>query len=146
VDRQYRATIDEAVLRPGCLETLRALRAAGVHVQIVSNIDDEQLDPMLDRLRLRDVIDAATSSEAARSCKPDPMIYHLALSKAATSAEHALFVGDSLAHDVAGPAALGLRTAWLAPRPGADTGAARPDAVIHALADVLDLVPAGAGR
>jgi putative hydrolase of the HAD superfamily len=146
VDRQYRATIDEAVLRPDCLPTLEALRDAGLHVQIVSNIDDEQLQPMLDRLGLHRVIDAATSSQAARSCKPDPLIYQLALSKAGVEPDQALFVGDSLGHDVTGPAALGLRTAWLAPRGAADPGEARPDAVIHALGEVLDLVSVGAGR
>ena len=146
VDRQYRATIDEAVLRPDCLDTLWALRAEGIHVQIVSNIDDEQLVPMIDRLGLDRVIDAATSSESARSCKPDPLIYRLALSKAGVEPERALFVGDSIGHDVSGPAALGMRTAWLAPRPGADPGDGRPDAVIHNLAEVLDLVAVRAGR
>jgi len=144
VDRQYRATIDEAVLRPGCLETLGALRTAGIHVQIVSNIDDEQLEPMVDRLGLRQVIEAATSSEAARSCKPHPAIYDLALRKAGVDAPRALFVGDSLGHDVAGPAAAGMRTAWLAPRGDADHGDVRPDAVIHSLREVLRLVGIGA--
>jgi len=60
--------------------------------------------------------------------------------------ERALFVGDSIGHDVSGPAALGMRTAWLAPRPGADPGDGRPDAVIHNLAEVLDLVAVRAGR
>jgi putative hydrolase of the HAD superfamily len=138
VDRQYAATIAEAVLRPGCLETLGALRAGGIHVQVVSNIDDEQLDPMLDRLGVRAVIDAATSSEAAGSCKPDPTIYRVALAKAGVEPAAALFVGDSLGHDVVGPAAVGLRTAWLAPE-GADPGDARPDHVIHQLSDVLAL-------
>ena len=50
VDRQYRATIEEAVLRPDCLDTLAALRRSSIHVQIVSNIDDEQFEPMLERL------------------------------------------------------------------------------------------------
>jgi len=146
VDRQYRVTIDAAVLRPDCLDTLGALRAEGIHVQIVSNIDDEQLAPMIDRLGLDRVIDAATSSESARSCKPDPLIYRLALSKAGAEPELSLFVGDSIGHDVSGPAALGMRTAWLAPRPGADPGDGRPDAVIHNLAEVLDLAVVGAGR
>ena len=146
VDRQYRATIDEAVLRPDCLPTVETLRKAGIHVQIVSNIDDEQLQPMLDRLGLHRVIDTATSSQAARSCKPDPVIYQLALSKAGVEPEQALFVGDSLGHDITGPAALGLRTAWLTPRGAADPGEARPDAVIHALGEVLDLVSIGASR
>jgi HAD superfamily hydrolase (TIGR01509 family) len=140
VDRQYRATIDQAQLRPDCLATLGALRDASLHVQIVSNIDDEQLDPMLDRLGLRDVIDAATSSQQARSCKPDLEIYRIALVKAGTAPAQTWFVGDSLRHDVAGPAALGMHTAWLAPRRAADPGEVSPDAVIETLAEVLDLV------
>ena len=146
VDRQYRATIDHATLRPDCLATLAALRASSIHVGIVSNIDDEQFEPMLDRLGLREVIDTATSSESAGSCKPDPAIYRFALSKAGVDAREALFVGDSLGHDVAGPARVGMRAAWLAPRLDADRGDARPDAVITTLAEVLDLVGLGARR
>jgi putative hydrolase of the HAD superfamily len=146
VDRQYRATIDHAVLRPDCLATLRALRANSVHVGIVSNIDDEQLEPMLDRFGLREVIDSATSSESAGSCKPDAAIYRLALSKAGAGAAETLFVGDSLGHDVAGPATVGMRAAWLAPRRDADPGDARPAAVITTLAEVVELVRRGARR
>ncbi len=144
VDRQYRATIEEAVLRPDCLETLATLKQSSIHVQIVSNIDDEQFEPMLERLDLFRVIDAWTSSEQAHSCKPDPVIYRLAVTKAGVPPEQALFVGDSIRHDVEGPAVLGMCTAWLAPREGADFGSARPDAVITALAEVLDLAGAGA--
>ncbi|MCU1393323.1 MAG: putative hydrolase superfamily [Ilumatobacteraceae bacterium] len=146
VDRQYAATIDAVRLRPDCLDTLAALRAHGIHVQIVSNIDDEQLQPLVARLGLAAVIDAATSSESAGSCKPDAAIYRLALATAGVDAEHALFVGDSTGHDIVGPAAMGMRTAWLAPRPGADPGDARPDAVIGSLGEVLQLVGLGASR
>jgi putative hydrolase of the HAD superfamily len=139
VDRQYRATIECAELRPDCLATLSTLREASVHVQIVSNIDDEQLDPMIQRFGLRDVTDAVTSSEQAASCKPDAAIYRTALDKAGVDAEQALFVGDSLRHDIVGPAAVGMQTAWLATRPGADPSDARPDHVIRSLADVLDI-------
>ncbi len=146
VDRQYRATIEEAVLRPDCLETLATLQRSSIHVQIVSNIDDEQFEPMLERLDLFRVIDAWTSSEQADSCKPDPAIYRLAVTKAGVVPEQALFVGDSICHDVKGPALLGMRTAWLVPRDGADPGSARPNAVITALAEVLDLAGVGVVR
>ncbi len=92
------------MLRPDCLETLAALRRSSIHVQIVSNIDDEQFEPMLERLDLFRVIDAWTSSEQADSCKPDPAIYRLAITKAGVEPEQALFVGDSIRHDVEGPA------------------------------------------
>lgn len=144
VDRQYRATIESAVLRPDAAETLRALQGFGVHVQIVSNIDDEQFEPMLDRLGLRGLIDAATSSESAGSCKPDRRIFDLALSKAGCASARALFVGDSPIHDIAGPAAIGMRTAWLAVDAKGDLGQCVPDHVIHALADVRDVVFEGA--
>ena len=144
VDRQYRATIDEAELRPDCLDTLATLRRASMHVQLVSNIDNEQLQPMLDRLGLRTALDAWTSSDEAGSCKPDPAIFRLALAKADVTPDQALFVGDSLRHDVVGAAALGMHTAWLAPRPSTNPSGSRPDAVIHALRDVLDLAHVGA--
>jgi putative hydrolase of the HAD superfamily len=144
VDRQYRATIGEAELRPDCLNSLAALRRASIHVQVVSNIDDEQFQPMLDCLGLRTALDASTSSDEAGSCKPDAAIFHLALTKAGVDPDEALFVGDSIHHDVVGPAALGMHTAWLAPRPGSVPGDARPDAIVHALGDVLDLVGVGA--
>ena len=140
VTRQYQATIDHAALRPDALTTAAALQQAGIHVGIVSNIDDEQLVPMLDRLGLWNVIDAATSSESAGSCKPDAAIYRLAMDKAGVEASQSLFVGDSLGHDVFGPAAVGMRTAWLAPDATADHGDIRPDSVITSLGEVLEIV------
>ena len=142
VDRQYRATIESAVLRPDAAATLGALREFGIHVQVVSNIDDEQFEPMLDRLGLRDLIDAATSSEAAGSCKPDRRIFDVALSKARCQPERALFVGDSPIHDIAGPAAIGMHTAWLAIDAKGRAGDCVPDHVIHSLAEVLDVARA----
>ncbi len=113
VDRQYAATIDAAVLRSDCLDTLGRLRDRGLHVQIVSNIDEEQLAGLVARLGLESAVDAATSSEAARSCKPDPGIYRFALERSGCSAEEVLFVGDTPAHDIAGPQSVGMSTALL---------------------------------
>ena len=143
VDRQYLATVAAARVRPDGIDTLAALRSASLHVQLVSNIDDEQLEPLIDQLGLRDMIDAATSSESAGSCKPDPLIYHAALDKAGCPPAQVLFVGDSLTHDIEGPAAVGMRTAWLVAdaKPG-QTGGARPDFVIDSLSEVLEIVGA----
>jgi putative hydrolase of the HAD superfamily len=124
-----------------------ALRQSGLHVQIVSNIDDEQLHGLVERLGLRPVLDAWTSSEEAGSCKPDPGIYRWALTKAGCRPADVLFVGDSLGHDVEGPAAMGMRTAWMV-EAGADSdpGDVRPDFVVHHLAEVPDLVGVEVGR
>ncbi len=140
VDRQYEATIEAAKLRAGCLDSLRGLRERGLHVQIVSNIDEEQLDELVKRLGLESAIDACTSSESAQSCKPDPGIYECALRKACCTAAQVVFVGDSPAHDVTGPQALGMLTALLVAdaRHGAENCA--PDFFIERLGQVVEIV------
>jgi HAD superfamily hydrolase (TIGR01509 family) len=142
VDRQYAATIDAAQLRPDCLETLGALRARGLRVQIVSNIDDEQLEGLVTRLGLTALVDTWTSSESAGSCKPDARIYQVALAAAGCDARDVLFVGDSVEHDVVGPRTQGMRTALLVTddREGGPDGGA--DYVIERLSDVVELVDA----
>jgi putative hydrolase of the HAD superfamily len=143
VDRQYEATIEGAELRADCLDTLRGLRERGLHVQIVSNIDEEQLIELVRRLGLESAIDACTSSESARSCKPDPGIYECALEKAGCTAAQVLFVGDSPAHDVTGPQLMGMMTALLVadPRPGAED--CSPEFVIECLGQVTEIVEQG---
>jgi 2-haloacid dehalogenase len=140
VDRQYQATIDNAVPRPGCLATLRALREQGLHVHVVSNIDDEQLLPMLDRMQLAPLLDGWTSSDEAKSCKPDAQIFHYALAKAGVSAQQVLFVGDSVGHDIVGPAAVGMRTALLTADAKPAVSDVEPDFVVEQLADVVATV------
>jgi FMN phosphatase YigB (HAD superfamily) len=57
-------------LRPGVVDTLQALRARGLHIGMVSNIDDDQLAHLLDVAGLRPYFDSLLSSETAGACKP----------------------------------------------------------------------------
>jgi 2-haloalkanoic acid dehalogenase type II len=142
VDQQYAATLEAARLRPDCLDTLRALRTRGVRTQIVSNIDDEQLDGLVARLGLDGLIDTWTSSESARSCKPDARIYQVALAAAGCEAGEVLFVGDTVAHDVVGPRTQGMRTALLVADDRSDTADGGADYVIERLGEVVEVVDA----
>ncbi len=141
VDRQYAATISAARLRPDCVDTLAALREAGLYLQLVSNIDDEQLHGLVGAFGIADRFDALTSSQEAGSCKPDPAIYAYALAKAGCAADEVLFVGDSVDHDIAGPAAVGMHTAWLTadakPLPADRSSPTRPDLVIETLGQLV---------
>jgi len=135
-------------LRAGCVEVLGALRAAGIHAGIVSNIDDDYLDPMLERAGLRAHLDAWTSSEGARSCKPHRGIFEHALAKAGARADEAVFVGDSPVHDIAGARRLGMRTILIrdgdlevAGSTQGEIGA--PHHVIEALREIPPLVGLG---
>lgn len=142
-DHFYEAQSDlgmaRVTVREGALETLGTLRDRGLHLSIVSNIDDDQFDPLFTRLELTSWFDCTTTSEEARSCKPDPGIFRMALRKAGEPRpEEVVFVGDSVPHDIAGAAALGMTTVLLGPAPHSASPA--PDHVISRLDELLAIV------
>lgn len=73
--RYYR---DEAQLKPGALEFLKALKAAGVPVALATATDRFLVELALERTGARALFDAVyTCSEVGRS-KNDPLIYRMA--------------------------------------------------------------------
>ncbi len=129
-------------LRPGVTDTLTKLRDRDIHVGMVSNIDDDQLEHLLEVSGVGPYFDAILSSESARSCKPHAGIFRQALESAGCRAEEALFVGDSRAADVAGANAAGLHSVLLWQRadrrpPDEDP---RPRYVISEIPEVLGLL------
>lgn len=130
------------VLRTGVQETLTELRRRGVHVGMVSNIDDDQLEHLLAVADIRGLFDAILSSEQAGSCKPDPKIYRMALASAGCAPEETLFVGDTLQQDVAGANRVGLRSVLLWHRSDREPpdGELRPRYIIREIPAVLSLV------
>jgi len=142
---QRQAVIDHLVPMPDAGETLEGLRVRGLYVAVVSNADDDYLGAVLERHSLDKLVDDWTSSEEAKSCKPDHRIYEYALAKAGRPAAETLFVGDSPQHDVAGAHQAGMRTALLG-----DPGMAAPlshgleagvaDFEIRTLIEILPIV------
>ncbi|MBW2279096.1 MAG: HAD family hydrolase [Deltaproteobacteria bacterium] len=140
--RQWERHRSDFALRPGVTDTLGELRERGIHVGMVSNIDDDQLEHLLDLSGIRPCFDAILSSESARSCKPHGEIFRQALSSADCGADEALFVGDSRSADVAGANAAGLHSVLLWQRtdrspPDEDP---RPRHVISEIPQVLGLL------
>jgi putative hydrolase of the HAD superfamily len=116
---------------------LRALRAAGMRLVVVSNWD-VSLHEALAATGLAPLVDAAVSSAEAHAAKPDPAIFARALALAGTPGEpvapaDALHAGDSPEHDVAG-----ARAAGIAPVLVARDGAQAPPGV-PAIADLSAL-------
>lgn len=140
-EEQCRRVIANFELRDDCLATLRTLRSGGIHVGIVSNIDDDYLLPMIDRVRLHEDLDAWTSSEEAGSCKPHAAIFHHALGKAGCTANESLFVGDALEADVAGANPLGMTTVYLreSDMPEAPSTGPQPAHTIESLSEIPPL-------
>jgi len=105
---QWQGHERDFVLREGVADTLETLRERGLHVGMVSNIDDDQLTHLLRVAGVAPHFDSILSSESARSCKPHGAIFEQALERAGCRPEQALFVGDSRVADVAGANRAGL--------------------------------------
>lgn len=130
------------VLREGVVETLTALRERGLHVGMVSNIDDDQLDHLIDVAGLRSYFDSLLSSETAGACKPDPAIYTEALRRAGCAPAEALFIGDTLAQDIAGARRVGIPSAliWHRDDKPVPADGVQPDYVIRGIPELLGLI------
>ena len=143
---QRQAVIDHLPLREDCHDTLRELKSRGLYLSIVSNIDDDYLQPLVDKHGLQEWLDHWTSSEEAQSCKPHAAIYHYCLDKADLGVNDALFVGDSLHHDVAGASGVGMRSVRISepgvrtPLTSGLTATAEPDHEITSLSELLGIV------
>lgn len=141
-----RNIIEHLLPRDDAAGTLRYLGELGLYRAVVSNADDDWLEPLIRRHRLNDHLEHWTSSEEADSCKPDSRIFHYSLRKAGLGVEEVLFVGDSLQHDVAGAQAIGLRSVLIG-EPGVSAPLAEgldapalPDYEITRLAELVDIV------
>jgi 2-haloalkanoic acid dehalogenase type II len=122
---------------------LAELRAAGVSLAVCSNFSHSQTAlAILEAAGLRWHFDAILVSDAVGFLKPRPEIFRATLGALGATPEQTLHVGDSLVADVAGAAALGMRTAWLTRR------VAKPDDALakhtgpppdHVVADLAEI-------
>jgi HAD superfamily hydrolase (TIGR01450 family) len=84
---------------------------------------------------LVEAVAAAVGTRPEVVGKPMPYIFRAALARLRVPAEEAAMIGDSLASDVGGAQAVGLKTIWLAP-PGGVASGVHPDLTIHAFAEL----------
>ena len=86
--------------------------------------------------------DFVVTPAEAGAAKPDPAIFEHALGAAGAPPETVVHVGDDPVRDVAGAAALGLRTVWMNPegRPWPDLAA--PDAEVRSLDALVRVIDA----
>jgi HAD superfamily hydrolase (TIGR01509 family) len=98
---------------PDTPPTLRALRARGIKIGIVSNVPQD-LRPIFAAHGLADLVDAFTHSFEVGVEKPDPAIFLRACEALGTEPEETLMVGDHPVAD-AGAEKAGLRFHLLPP-------------------------------
>jgi len=122
---------------------LESLRGRGLRIALVSNAIDPPalLHRDLVRTGVAERLDFAVFSSEVGWRKPHPAIFERALEALAVEPHAALFVGDTLATDVAGARALGMHTCqavWF--RADEDADAPEPDFLAFTQMDVLTVV------
>lgn len=103
----------ELRLKRGCHEVLAALADSGCDLTVVSNNDEGYLQTLIHKWGLHRRLRCWLSSDRAGLCKPDPGIFALGLGDSDLSLSEVLYVGDSIADDVAGARAAGMDVALL---------------------------------
>jgi HAD superfamily hydrolase (TIGR01549 family) len=114
------------------LDRLRAHHALG----IVSNFYGN-LETVCSEAGIAHFFHVLIDSSHVGCRKPDPRIFQAALEPLGLTPARALFVGDSLARDMAGARALGMPHIWLTPAPKPPDGPCCPgDRTVSTLADL----------
>jgi 2-haloacid dehalogenase len=103
---------------PAFPDSARALQALKkkYELAILSNIDDDLFAYSAQRLGIQ--FDYVITAQQARSYKPSPNNFHLAIERIGLPTSQILHVAQSLYHDIAPARALGLSTVWINRRHG----------------------------
>jgi putative hydrolase of the HAD superfamily len=138
---EYRAMVSERTVPTETLTTLAAMRERGLKLGIVSNahfIHGLMLEHF-DALGLTALVDVVVTSAEFGLRKPHPEIFRAALARLGVGPQDALFVGDKVPEDIAGPHRIGMRAAlthqFQQEEPG--EGDDRPDLVVNSLVELL---------
>lgn len=127
-------------LRPGTEQTLAELRQSRYRLGIVSNGKAAVQNATIDALGIREYFNTIIISETAGVRKPDPRIFHMALSLLRARPESAMFVGDHPRTDVQGARGAGLQAVWFAGAHEWPSELKPPEHQITEMAQVLKLV------
>jgi pyrophosphatase PpaX len=125
-------------LFPGAGEAVRAIKAAGHPVAIITAKIEAGAERTLRHVGLRDLVDVVVAADTVARCKPDPMPVRHALERLDRAPAEAVMIGDSN-HDLAAGRGAGTATA------GVLWGAASREVLApladHLLAGLDELAP-----
>ncbi len=80
---------------PRVRELLQRFRDDGFTLTVASSAKQDELDPLLERAGVRDLIVSTTSSDDAERSKPEPDIVAAALKEAGSAPRTAIMLGDT---------------------------------------------------
>lgn len=147
-DKQFEAGLSDVGLEvlaldlptwPPFDDTIPALRrlAERYALGVISNVDRDLFSATAKVLEVP--FDWVITAEDAGSYKPSLNNFNVALDEMGAEVEEVVHVAQSLYHDIAPAAGLGLKTIWVDRRRGRTGTGATPQAVAHPDARVSDL-------
>ena len=105
--------IESTELFSDSLAVLKALKAKGVRLGVISNGPDDMQQRKIKAAGLNEIFDVVVTAERAGVGKPNSGIFELALKELGLSANECCCVGDNLANDAVGAQAAGLTGIFL---------------------------------
>lgn len=131
-------------LRPGAIEVLRALQGWGLRLGAISNTVQPgrfMRTAMVER-GLAEFFSVQVYSADAGVAKPHPAIFRMTLDALDVAPADAVYVGDRLIPDVAGPQAIGMKAVLIEVAHRVEYHPQIvPDARIRELPELLDVLP-----
>lgn len=94
---------------PDVRELLQRMQEDGLALIIASSASGKELDALLEKAKVKDLVEGATTADDVEHSKPDPDIIAAALKKAGVKPEEALMFGDTR-YDIEAASKVGLRT------------------------------------
>jgi putative hydrolase of the HAD superfamily len=124
-------------LFPGVLDLLRALRARGIKVGLLTNGVSETHREKIALLELGEAFDAIFLADEVGMVKPDPLLFAHACRKLGSTPSRSAMVGDRYERDVAGALHAGLYTIWMNVRDErVPDGAPPPHLIVRTIPEV----------
>lgn len=124
----------------GVPENLRALRDDGWRTALLTN-GTQEVQRLKMRDNLADLFDVVCFADGeAVVSKPDPESFRSVARRAGTELDGGWMVGDSLEHDIAGAAPLGMSTIWVSGGRKLPIGGITPSEVVKTVADAFPIL------
>lgn len=130
------------VAREDAGSTLTALREAKLRTALVSNTQFRAANHLADLHRdgLLELLDATVFSIDLGIRKPRPEMFGVALDTIRVGEDEAVFVGDSIEHDISGARQFGMKTILIRTPDNADRDDHEADGVVDELSEIPELV------
>lgn len=104
---------EQMELREGVLEFLNQAQKKGLRLIIVTDLTAKVQFKKILHLGIESYIDLLITSEEAGKEKPAPDMFELALKKSGLTSSEVVMIGDNMAKDIGGAAALGIQAIHL---------------------------------